>query len=121
MVIPRDPDARAYAQEKAVQDGALVKVGVNKYVVPEEDVPDVELHEHDPRSGDRQVARLREVRKSRSTADVQATLTSLARTAERRENVMPALVACCKAYCTVGEMADTFRRVFGEFQEPALF
>ena len=35
--------------------------------------------------------------------------------------VMPALVDCCRAYATVGEMADVFRDVFGTFKEPTIF
>ena len=37
------------------------------------------------------------------------------------ENVMPYLLACCKSYATVGEMADVFREVFGEYTEPSIF
>ena len=49
------------------------------------------------------------------------TLTALEQKARNKENIMPPLVDCCKAYCTVGEMAGVFRDVFGEFNEPRLF
>jgi len=35
--------------------------------------------------------------------------------------VMPYLLTCCKDYATVGEMANVFRDVFGEFVEPNIF
>ena len=41
--------------------------------------------------------------------------------AREGENVMPFLVECCKHYATVGEMADVFREVYGEYVEPSIF
>ncbi|MFA6221962.1 MAG: methylmalonyl-CoA mutase family protein [Desulfomonilaceae bacterium] len=43
-------------------------------------------------------------------------LHELERVARSKKKIMPALVECCQAYATVGEMADVFRDVFGEFQ-----
>jgi methylmalonyl-CoA mutase N-terminal domain/subunit len=34
---------------------------------------------------------------------------------------MPCLVDACRAYATVGEMAEVFRQVFGVWEEPGLF
>ena len=120
-VIQRKVASQAYAYEKAVQDGELVKIGVNKYVMDEEDVPDVELHQYDGTTQDRQIKRLKEVKRTRNDKDVASALKNLERTARDKANVMPALVSACKAYCTVGEMAGVFREVFGEFDEPGLF
>ena len=36
-------------------------------------------------------------------------------------NLMPLLVDCAKAYCTVGEMVDVLKDQWGEFQQPAVF
>ena len=36
-------------------------------------------------------------------------------------NLMPLLVDCAKAYCTVGEMVDVLKDRWGEFQQPAVF
>ncbi len=57
----------------------------------------------------------------RSDAEVSRALKELENTARAKKNVMPVLVNCCKAYCTVGEMAGIFREVFGEFREPNIF
>jgi methylmalonyl-CoA mutase N-terminal domain/subunit len=48
-------------------------------------------------------------------------LKALEKAALEKKNVMPYLVTCCKAYATVGEMANVFRQVFGEHKEPSIF
>lgn len=111
---------QAYEWEKGVKRGEFIKIGVNKYV-DESDNPDVDLHEYDPQTQERQIEALRRVKAERSSADVSAALKELERVARAKENVMPALVACCKAYCTVGEMAGVFRDIFGEFKEPSIW
>lgn len=111
---------QAYEWERGLKSGEYIKVGVNKYV-DESDNPEVQLHEYDPMTQERQIQSLKQVKAARSQADVTATLRELERTTRAKENVMPALVACCKAYATVGEMAGVFRQVFGEFREPSIF
>jgi len=120
-LIQRKLAGQAYEYEKAVQDGEVTKIGVNKYVMAEEEAPDVELHDYDPASAERQFERLKETRRGRDNRAVQRELRELARVAQKGENVMPCLVDCCRAYATVGEMAVVFREVFGEFKEPGIF
>ncbi len=110
---------QAYQWERGLKTGEYVKIGVNKYVDEEE--PEVELHEYDPTTQLRQVEALAEVKRERSDADVKRGLNRLEYAAKAKENVMPALVECCTAYATVGEMAGVFRNVFGEFKEPTIF
>jgi len=53
---------------------------------------------------------------------VQVSLGALSAAAEReRENLLPYLVDCCHAYTSVGEMVETLKRHWGEFQEPRRF
>ena len=37
------------------------------------------------------------------------------------KNVMPALIDCAKAYCTVGEMIGVLREVYGTWVEEPVF
>jgi methylmalonyl-CoA mutase N-terminal domain/subunit len=66
-----------------------------------------------------QEERLRKLRADRDNARVDGTLKSLAEGARGRENTMPLLLDCVRAYATLGEMCDVLRPVFGEYQEPA--
>jgi methylmalonyl-CoA mutase N-terminal domain/subunit len=110
---------QAYEWELGIKKGEYIKIGVNKYV--DEDQPDVELHEYDPQTQLKQIASLKKVKAERSASEVARNLKELEKTARSKENVMPILVDCCKAYCTMGEMASVFRDVFGEFREPNIF
>jgi methylmalonyl-CoA mutase N-terminal domain/subunit len=120
-LLQRKVAAQAFEQEKALQQGELVKIGANKYTMDEEDAPDVELHQYDESSANQQVERLAELRRTRDGQAVARALAELEAAARDERNVMPLLVGCCRSYCTVGEMAGVFREVFGEFQEPGIF
>lgn len=60
------------------------------------------------------------MRERRDTAKVQSLLANLRQAAIGTENLMPHLVACAEAYCTLGEMCDVLREVFGTHQEAAI-
>ncbi len=117
--VQRRVATQAYEYEKRLQTGEAIKIGVNKY--EEGDPKDVELHQYDDSWALRQIDNLKELKRTRDNANVKKTLDALDAAAKQNKNVMPYLVDCCKAYATVGEMADVFRNVFGEFQEPSLF
>ncbi len=107
---------QAYEFEKSIQNGEVIKVGVNKYT--DEDETDVELHQYDDSWVGTQIESLKTLRRTRDNREVVRTLKALETAAQSGANVMPALVDCCKAYATVGEMTGVFRDVFGEWTEP---
>ena len=119
--IQRKVAQQAYEYERGLQKGDYIKVGVNKYTDETEDQTDVELHEYNDQWADKQVAGLKELRRTRDNRKVKRLLKELEETARNESNVMPVLADCCRAYATVGEMADVFRNVFGEWQEPSIF
>jgi len=110
---------QAYEYEKKLQKGEITKVGVNKYT---EGVDmEVELHEYNDEWAQLQIKRLKELKRDRDGAAVNTSLKALENASREKQNVMPYLVECCKNYATVGEMADIFREVFGEYVEPNIF
>jgi methylmalonyl-CoA mutase N-terminal domain/subunit len=118
--VQREIARQAYLQEKALQEGKIIKVGVNKYVVEEEE-PNIQLHEYNPQVADEQIARLKEVKRERDSRAVIQTLRDLEAAARAKKNVMPYLVEAVKAYATVGEMTAVLKEVYGEFKEPSIF
>jgi methylmalonyl-CoA mutase, N-terminal domain len=110
---------QAYAFEKGVQSGELHRVGVNIYT--DEEPKEVELHEYDAESAQRQIETLGTIKRERNNSEVTRTLNELEKATKTGKNVMPFLVDCCKAYATVGEMTKIFRSVYGEFKEPSVF
>jgi methylmalonyl-CoA mutase N-terminal domain/subunit len=117
--VQREVSRQAYEFEKKIQDGKVTKVGVNKYT---EGVDmEVELHEYNEEWARLQIDRLKELKRDRDNKAVRESLEGLEKAAREQTNVMPYLVDCCKAYATVGEMANVFRDVFGEYVEPSIF
>ena len=108
---------QAYDTERKIQSGEIPKVGVNRYKVEEED-HEVEMHPYEPGKVQGQIDRLEAVRNRRDADAVARALDGLRADAQAKRNVMPALVTAVKAYASVGEMAQVFREVYGEFQEP---
>jgi methylmalonyl-CoA mutase, N-terminal domain len=111
----------AFRVQNAIASGDRTIVGVNQFETDEEP-PETEGYEMDEKGRLRQLERLAEVKRSRSAAEVSATLDTLAKAAAQDDvNLMPLLVDCAKAYCTVGEMVDVLKEEWGEFQQPAVF
>ena len=120
-VLQRMISEEAFRVEQAVRSGERTVVGVNTFQT-DEDRPEVEGYELDEKGRLRQLERLAEVKSARSAADVKATLAALsAAAANDDENLMPRLIDCAKAYCTVGEMVDVLKDQWGEFQQPVVF
>ena len=119
--IQRKVAQQAYEFEKGLQDGTYTKVGLNKYLDTEEDHAEVDLHEHNEAWVEKQINSLKELRRTRDNQAVTSSLKALEKGTREGRNVMPFLVACCRAYATVGEMAGVFRDVFGEWEEPSIF
>jgi methylmalonyl-CoA mutase N-terminal domain/subunit len=113
---------QAYEEEKRIRSGRKVKVGVNKYVADERSSRQVELHEFDPAVQSEQIARFARIRETRDGAAAAAALAKLRdRAANSADNLMPHILDCVRAYCSVGEMSGVFKDVFGGFREPIDF
>ncbi|MCL2336109.1 MAG: methylmalonyl-CoA mutase family protein [Firmicutes bacterium] len=118
--VQREVARQAYQQEKALQEGTIIKVGVNKFVV-EEDEPNIELHQYQPEVTAEQINRTKEIKRERDSRTVVQTLKDVESAAKSKRNVMPYLVEAVKAYATMGEMTAVFKDVYGEFKEPSIF
>jgi methylmalonyl-CoA mutase N-terminal domain/subunit len=105
----------AYDYQQRVERGEAVVVGVNRFQQEENDPP--RIFRLDPELERQQVARLRELRASRSASDVESRLAGLEQAARGSDNLMPHILSCSEAHATVGEISDRLRRVFGEYQE----
>jgi len=111
----RNIDEEAYRWQQELESGKRVIVGVNAYQEPEE-VP-IEVFRPPAETQQRQIAKLKKLRKERDNAHVQKALEAVESVAKSNENLVPALVEAVKCYATVGEICAVLRRVFGEYQE----
>ncbi len=108
----------SYRQQRAVDSGQQVIVGVNQYISGE--TPAVPILRMDPDGYSRQVARLNHLRQTRDSARVQAALDALRTACQGSANVMPYLLECAQADATLGEITDVMREVFGVYHEPVM-
>ena len=92
-------------------------VGVNKYSVPDERPLDILRIPIDLEA--RQIDRVKRFKQSRDRAGVQAALERVRAAAANDTNLMPPLVQAVQVGCTVGEISDIYRNVFGEYRDPA--
>ena len=111
----REIQDSAYAAQLAVDSKQAVVVGVNEFVEPEP--PAEGLLRVDRALEASQVARLREFKANRNAGAVRDSLDALLQAASGTENTMPRVLAAVEARATLGEIADTFRQVFGVYQE----
>ena len=109
----------AFAYQQAVEKKEKVIVGLNAFEV--EDEEPIETLYIDDSLADEQVAALDAVKSRRDAGSVERTLDALKRGAAGTENTMPLIVECVKSYCTVGEISDALRDVYGTWDEPAVF
>jgi methylmalonyl-CoA mutase N-terminal domain/subunit len=102
----------AYQYQRDVESGQKVIVGVNKFVVPEEVAP--ELFRIDDSIRQVQTEKLQSLKSRRDNEKVSTLLQQLENAAHTTENLMPIVVEAVENYCTLGEIADTLRKVWGE-------
>jgi len=107
----------AYVYQQQIERGEKIVVGVNKYQVPEERPP--ELLKVPLEVEARQADRVRRAKRERNGTAARTALARVRAAAESGENLMPPLVDAVKAMCTVGEISDVYRQVFGEYRDPA--
>ena len=69
----------------------------------------------------KQIGRLEEIRGQRDGELVKARLAEVRAAAERKDNVLPAVIDAVEAYATVGEVCTALVDVFGRYQEPVRF
>jgi len=118
--IQRQLAEQAYRVQKKFESGELVKVGVNRFRIDEED-RELEVFEVDPKTLSRQISRLKQVKADREQAKVAAALRGLKSAATEKTNLMPFILEAVKAYATVGEIVKTLKEVYGEAQHLSVF
>jgi methylmalonyl-CoA mutase, N-terminal domain len=117
----REIGESAYRHQREVEQGERLIVGVNAFQGSKKDAP-IQLLKIDEQVTRDQVARLESLRRSRDAAQVAARLADVeAACRDERLNLMPPVIAAVKAYATLGEISDVFRKVWGQYREGGAF
>ena len=115
----REIGESAYQHRREVESGDRIIVGVNRFTT---DTPPLEgLLRVDAEAAQGQIERLERLRRERDDTQVRTALNRLEGVARGNENTVPAILECVEAYCTLGEISQVFRGVFGEQEQIAAF
>jgi methylmalonyl-CoA mutase N-terminal domain/subunit len=104
----------AYEYQRQIETGEKILVGVNKFQVNDDQpIPGFKI---DDSIRQVQTEKLQSLRQKRNPAKVDNLLQQLNDKASSGENIMPVVIEAVENFCTLGEIADTLREVFGEYK-----
>ena len=113
----REIGESAYKHQIEIDSEERIVVGVNQYVT--ETPPIAGLLKVDTDAVAEQIDRLKRLRERRDNQAVATMLSDLRTIAATDTNTVPAILKCIENYCTLGEISQVFREVFGEQTEIA--
>jgi len=113
--IQKEIGDSAYRYQREIEKGERIVVGLNKFQAEKEEKP-TGLLVVDPAVGDRQEARIKELKSTRDQNAIQQALAALKTAAAGTDNLMPPILNAVKALATLGEICDTLRAVWGEYE-----
>ena len=111
--VEHEISSSAYEYQKNIDSNQKIIVGVNKFEDADEDIHS--LQNIDPVEVKKQIKRLNTFKKTRNNIQVNESLKKLQITAKGNENIMPDIIHCVKNNCTLGEISDSLRLIFGEY------
>jgi methylmalonyl-CoA mutase N-terminal domain/subunit len=116
----REIERSAYSIAQEIDSGSRVVVGLNRFVLDEED--EYEPLRPNPAIEAEQRERLATLRASRDSAEVDKALAALrSAAAGTTENVLYPMKDALRARATVGEVCDALREIWGTYRPPDTF
>jgi methylmalonyl-CoA mutase N-terminal domain/subunit len=109
----------ALRSQHEVEQRRRIVVGVNQFTAGE-DRP-VEILRVTDQADALQRRRLADLRGRRNAGTVERRLDELRAAAAAEGNVIPAMLACARAYCTLYEIRHALEEVYGAYREPIFF
>ncbi len=109
----------AYRHQREVEQGDRLIVGVNAF--KSASPAPINLLHIDDRLAQEQQDRLADVKRTRDAAKVEAALAKVEAACRGTDNLMPVVIDAVKAYATLGEISDVFRKVWGAYREGGIF
>jgi methylmalonyl-CoA mutase N-terminal domain/subunit len=116
--VQREIEDAAYRHQQAIESGEAVVVGVNRFTSSEDHFPCLPDQDVDETAERGQIERVRALRARRDPLRWQAALDRVTEQARSTGNLMPVILDAAESFATVGEIAGSLRKVFGEYQQP---
>jgi methylmalonyl-CoA mutase N-terminal domain/subunit len=111
----REIERSAAEYQRKIEKGEMTVISVNRFASNPEGAR-IELAHLDPSLEREQCQRLVAARAKRDGNSVKNALASLTSLASGDGHLMPQIVACVESHCTLGEISDTLRSAWGEYQ-----
>ncbi len=115
----REIHEAAWAHLNQVESGERKIVGVNHGVLEEEEMPD--LLTPDPDLWKKQTKKLENLREKRDNHKAKHSLEMIEKIAQSGENLFPYVIDALRNDCTLGEIINAMKKVFGTYMAPSGF
>ena len=104
----------AYLYQQQIENGQKTIVGVNKFTTDEKNrIPVFKIDEGIQKE---QTDKLKRLRETRNNEACNAALEKIKQHAINGQNLMPVVIEAVECYCTLGEISDELRKIFGEYK-----
>ncbi|GDX44317.1 methylmalonyl-CoA mutase [Bacteroidota bacterium] len=107
--------ASAYQYQRAIEEKQKIIVGVNQFTTVESSNTPIFKIDDEVRLA--QVEKLKKLKSNRDQQKSTACLQAIKEAATSNTNLMPLVIEAVENYCTLGEISDTLRSVFGEHRQ----
>ncbi len=104
----------AFEYQKKIETGEKIIVGLNKFQADEKTA--LEILKVDDNIRTIQIEKINKLKSKRNSELVNQLLQDLSDKAKTNENLMPTVITAVENYCTLGEISDVLRKVFGEYK-----
>jgi methylmalonyl-CoA mutase N-terminal domain/subunit len=104
----------AYLYQQDIEKGNKIVVGVNKF--NSKDSTEIPPFEIDENIRAIQSEKIDNIKVKRNAQVVEDSLNAVAIAAKENKNLMPPVINAVENYCTLGEIADVLRNIFGEYK-----
>ena len=113
MGIPQEIiEESSYQYQKELDSGERIVVGMNKFANDD----DIEIQgDVFPDSTEEQLLHLEIIKESRNNKKAKEVLNEIKQACLNDENIFPLIIEAVKEYCTIGEITNTLKDVYGEY------
>ncbi len=112
--MQREIQNAAFLYQREIENKTRIVVGVNQFT--QGGGPPDDILKMNPELEEKAQAKLVKIRAERNSAASIGTLEKVEAAARDGSNLMPAIIGAVRSWCTLGEISDAMRRVFGEYQ-----
>ena len=116
----REISKAASIYQHKIDNNKRIVVGVNEFINDQQDI-DIPILEIDTRAEQNQIEKLNQLKNNRDPKEVERSLKEIKKACKNGDNLVPLIVNSAKAYCTLGEIVETMKAEFGEWQESSFF